>query len=74
MRKLTVKFFENAYFPIKTAPILMGLPLLDAENDVVFVHAKGEFLTRPGLPEIFAETPIKAPLEIFCHLFKMHSV
>ena len=71
MRKLTDTFFKNAYFPTKTVPILIGLPPLDAENDVVFVYEKGEFPTKPRLPKIFADTPKKVPLEILHHLFQM---
>ena len=74
MRKLTDTFFKNAYFPTKTAPILMGLPPLDAENDVVFVYGKGEFLTKPRLPQILAETPKNVLLEILHRLFKMRLV
>ena len=48
----------------------MGLPPLDAKNDVIFVNVKGEFLTKPRMPQIFAETPKKVPLEILHHLFQ----
>ena len=74
MRKVTDIFFKNAYFPTKTAPILMGLPPLDAENDVVFVNVKGEFLAKPRLPQIIAESPKKVLLEILHHFSKMRLV
>ena len=70
MRKLTGTFFKIAYFPTKTVPISMGLSPLDAENDVVFVYEKGEFPTKPRLPQIFAETPKTVPFEILHHLFQ----
>ena len=50
MGEKTVNFLRSVRLPTKTAPILMGLPTLDAEKDVVLVYVCAGSLSKPRHP------------------------